>query len=100
MPAADPVPGERVARGVDRLEPACPRWYIAPDPGSLDFTDPERGVLAAIYGHHSEGLRILGIPAGDAAAYGFEARDPHDAVLLGLAWAAWIHTSRNTAAGR
>lgn len=97
MAAADPIPGERIARGIDVLEPACPFWYVAPDPDQLDFTDPERGILAAIYGHHADGLRLLAIAPEDAANYGFAARNPEDARRLRLAWIAWIATSRDAA---
>lgn len=87
-------PGYRVANGIERLEPACPRWWAADghrpiDPHAIDLTDPDKGILAAVYGSHSEGLRLLHIIPELAAEYGFAAMGPADAEALQRAW---LHT--------
>jgi hypothetical protein len=84
-------PGYRVANGIGRLAPACPRWWAADghrpiDPHAIDLTDPARGILAAVYGSHSEGLRLLHIVPETAPEYGFAALGPEDAAALKRAW--------------
>jgi hypothetical protein len=87
-------PGYRVARGIERLAPACPRWWAADgqrhiDPHAIDLTDPARGILAAVYGSHAEGLRLLHILPETAPEYGFAALNAADAQALQRAW---LHT--------
>lgn len=84
-------PGCRVANGVERLTPACPRWWAADghrpiDPHAIDLTDPAKGILAAVYGSHEEGLRLLHIIPELAPEYGFAAFGPADAAALNRAW--------------
>jgi hypothetical protein len=85
-------PGYRVLNGIGRLAPACPSWWAADaprpiDPHAIDLTDPEHaGILAAVYGSHSEGLRLLHIIPELAPEYGFAACSPADAAALKRAW--------------
>ena len=93
-------PGHRVANGVGRLAPACPRWWSADverpiDPFAIDLTDPEdAGILARVYGSHSEGLKLLHIPPELAPEFGFAALGPADADALAHAWLLTIIASR------
>ena len=97
MPFTD-TPGERVARGLTVLTPACPLWWApgphAIDPDAIDFTSPGRGILALVYGSHAEGLRLLAVAPELAAEFGFAARDAADAVALAAAWRASLDYSR------
>ena len=101
MPFTDTA-GERVARGIGLLTPACPRWWTAQghrpiDPEAIDFTDPEHaGILARVYGSHEEGLRLLHVPPELAPEFGFAAHDAADAEALQQAWLLRVINSRAT----
>jgi len=92
--------GERIARGLGVLAPACPRWWTAEghrpiDPDAIDLADPEHaGILAAIYGSHEKGLRVLHVPPDLAPEFGFAALDARDAAELNPGWRLTIITSR------
>lgn len=91
--------GERVMHGISVLAPACPRWFAAEnhrpiDPYAIDLTDPARGILAAVYGSHEEGLRLLHIPPQLAPEFGFEALDDADNAALKRAWLVCVISSR------
>ena len=97
--------GERIARGVQCLIKGCPLWWDnrhgqGLNPLMLDFTDPRHDLLAAIYGTREAGLKLLGIPPGDAADYGLAARDEADNAALRRLWAVWVDTNRADAMSR
>lgn len=92
----------RVTRGFSALATDEPRWPWLIDPGTLLVGDHRWGVPGQVYAGragpgedpHELGLRLLGIPPGQAADYGFEALSDEDRDALGLIWAGHVLTLR------
>jgi hypothetical protein len=63
--------GGRVTRGLTALDEVLPSWPRRIDLATFDSDRPGRSLLVQLFGSMDEGLKRLGIPPDQAAAYAF-----------------------------
>ena len=85
---------QRVANGVKLLNKEVPNWRKKINLKTFDANDPQKCVLAQVFGDYYNGVNFLGLPPSDSydpeKSHGFwpenAQTDPNDAKNLNKEW--------------